>query len=121
MFSKKYLFSIVIASAFIVSTSVNASDDEHSDHGGHHGEMKSSDDRKSHSKCNMMSKIDVDNDGKISLKEFMRHQREMFDKKDTNNDLFIDEDEMAEMKKHKHKHGYGDKRKHKHEDHGHDH
>ncbi len=119
MFSKKYLFPIVIASAFIVSTSVNASDDEHSDHGEHHGEMKSCDGHKSHSKCNMMSKMDVDNDGKISLKEFMHHHRKMFDKKDINNDHFIDEDEMAKMMKHMH--GHVDKREHKQDDHGHDH
>ncbi len=120
MFNKKYLFSIVIASAFIVSTSVNAADGEHSDHDDHHGEMKSNDGHKSHSKCNKTSKMDVDNDGKISLKEFMHHQRKMFDKKDINNDHFIDEDEMAKMIKHKRDHD--DKREHKNDDdHGHDH
>ena len=118
MFSKKYLFSIVIASAFIVSTSVSASDDGHSDHDGHDGEMKSCEGHKSHHKCNMMSKIDVDNDGNISLKEFMSHHRDMFDKADTNNDRLIDEDEMKAMMKHMH----GHKHEHKHDDdHGHDH
>lgn len=119
MFNKKNLFSIVIASAFIASTSVNAAGDEHSDHGEHHGEMKSNDGHKSHSKCNKMSKMDVDNDGKISLKEFMHHHREKFDKKDINNDLFIDEDEMAEMMKHKHSDDH--KHEQKHDDHGQDH
>lgn len=103
MFSKKYLFSIVVASVFAVSTSANATDDEHHEH---HGEKHG---------CSMMSKIDVDNDGNISLKEFMSHHREMFDKADTNNDRLIDEDEMKAMMKHMH----GDK--HKHDDHGHDH
>jgi len=107
MFRKKYLFSIVIASMFAVSTSANATDDEHHEH---HGEMG----HKKHG-CNMMSKIDVDNDGNISLKEFMSHHREMFDKADTNNDRLIDEDEMKAMMKHMHG------GKHKHDDHGHDH
>ena len=115
MFSKKYLFSVVIASMFAVS-SVNASDDEHShDHDGHDGEMKSCDGHKG----KMMSKIDVDSDGNISLKEFMSHHRDMFDKADTNNDRLIDEDEMKAMMKHMHG---GHKHEHKHDDdHGHDH
>ena len=117
MFSKKYLFSIVVASVFAVSTSANATDDEHheeNEHHEHHGKMD-------HQKngCNMMSKMDVDNDGNISLKEFMSHHREMFDKADTNNDRLIDEDEMKAMMKHMH----GHKHEHEHDDddHSHDH
>ncbi len=107
MFSKKYLFSIVIASVFVVSTSANA-DDEHHEHNG----------KKKHG-GNMMSKMDVDNDGNISLKEFMSHHRDMFDKADTNNDRLLDEDEMKAMMKHMHDHH---KHEHKHDDdHGHDH
>ena len=118
MFSKKFLFSVIIASMFAAS-SVNASDDEHSHHyDGHDGEMKSCEGHKSHHKCNMMSKMDADNNGSISLKEFMSHHRDMFDKADTNNDRLIDEDEMKAMMKHMH----GHKHEHKHDDdHGHDH
>lgn len=107
MLSKKYLFSVVVASVFAVSTSANASDDEHHEHhDDKHG-------------CSMMSKIDVDGDGNISLKEFMSHHRDMFDKADTNNDRLIDEDEMKAMMKHMHDHHKHD---HDHDDDdGHDH
>ena len=112
MFRKKYLFSIVIASVFVASTSANAAaGDEHHEHNG----------EKKHG-GNMVSKMDVDNDGNISLKEFMSHHRDMFDKADTNNDRLIDEDEMKAMMKHMHDHH---KHEHKHndedDDHDHDH
>ena len=115
MFSKKNLFLIVIASAFAVSISANAADDEH------HGEMKSCKGHKSGDKCSMMLKMDADNDGNISLKEFMSHHRDMFDKADTNGDRLIDEDEMKAMMKHMHGHGHKHEHKHDDDDNGHDH
>lgn len=114
MSSKKYLFTVILASIFVISfgaTSVSAADDDtdehgehHGNHDGHHDEMKSGDGHKHHGKCNMMSKVDADDDGRISLREFMKHHREMFDKADTNNDRFIDKDEMQTMMKHMHGH-----------------
>ena len=77
-------------------------------HGKHHAD----DDNKHHGKCSMMSNLDTDKDGKISKREFIKHHKAKFDKKDLNNDGFIDKEEMrAMMKKHKHGHGH---------DHGHD-
>ncbi len=83
---------------------------------GHNG-----DSGKDHGKCgNMMSKIDSDEDGKISKKEFLKYHEEKFKKKDLNNDGFIDEDEMQKMmEKHKHKHGYHGKKEMGDKAHGH--
>ena len=91
--------TILLFTATFGATTTIAADD-----GGKH--------HMSHGKCNMMSKVDSDKDGKISKEEFLKHHEAMFDKKDLNNDGFIDEDEMGKMMK-KHMHG--------HEQGGHDH
>ena len=95
-----------------------AESDTHAEHQrGHDGDggMKSGDGSEHHMPhgkcCNMMSKADSDKDGKISKEEFLKHHEAKFEKKDLNNDGFIDKDEMHKMMK-KHMHGHG---------HGHDH
>lgn len=105
--------TILLFTATFGATTTIAADDTHAEHqhgddgdGGKH--------HMSHGKCNMMSKVDSDKDGKISKEEFLKHHEAMFDKKDLNNDGFIDEDEMHKMMK-KHMHGHG------HEQGGHDH
>ena len=83
--------------------------DMHSEHQGGHGGTASGDDSKHHmhhGKCNMMSKADSNKDGKISKEEFLKYHEAKFEKKDLNNDGFIDEDEMHKMMK-KHMHGHG--------------
>lgn len=82
-------------------------------HGGDSG--------KDHGKCgNMMSKIDSDNDGKISKKEFLNYHEKKFEKKDLNNDGFIDKDEMQKMmEKHMHGHDYHGKKEMGDKAHGH--
>lgn len=90
--------------AYADKTEANG-DSPHGSHGaeGHEG-MKS--DKKGH-KHSKMSGVDLDGDGKISKEEFFKHHEAMFEKKDLNNDGFIDEDEMREMMKKKHGHGHG--------------
>lgn len=77
--------------------------------------------KEDHGKCgNMMSKIDSDEDGKISKEEFIKYHEEKFKKKDLNNDGFIDEDEMQKMmEKYKHKHDYHGKKEMGDKVHGH--
>lgn len=79
-------------------------DSPHGSHGAHesHQDMKADKKRRAHPG---MSSVDLDGDGKISKEEFFKHHETMFDKKDLNNDGYIDEDEMQKMMK-KHGHGY---------------
>jgi hypothetical protein len=81
-----------------------ADDSPHGSHGAHesHEDMKADKKRRAHPG---MSSVDLDGDGKISKEEFFKHHETMFDKKDLNNDGYIDEDEMQKMMK-KHGHGY---------------
>lgn len=79
-----------------------------------------------------MAEMDTDGDGKISRREFMKHQGQVFDKHDLDDDRFLDADEIhwmiedmhAQMDKgehdhehhHEHGEGNGDKHEHGHED-----
>lgn len=81
-------------------------DSPHGSHGGYEGHEDMKSDKKGH-KHSGMSGVDLDGDGKISKDEFFKHQETMFDKKDLNNDGFIDEDEMHNMMKKKHGHSHG--------------
>ena len=66
----------------------------------------------------MISKMDTNEDGKISRTEFMRHHGEMFDKHDHNDDKQLDKDELHHMMEQMH----GDKHDHNGDNgHGHDH
>ena len=100
------LFTATFGASTAIATGDTHAEHQHDGDGGKHD--------MSHGKCNMMSKVDSDNDGKISKEEFLKHHEAMFDKKDSNNDGFIDEDEMHKMMK-KHMHGHG------HDHGGHDH
>jgi EF hand domain-containing protein len=102
MLHKRKLITIAIGTAFLMSfgaAPVLAHECKHCEH--------------------MMSKMDADEDGKISRTEYMRHHGEMFDKHDSNGDRFLDADElhskMEHMHGHKHDHGDDD------HDHGHGH
>ena len=95
---------LLFTATFGVTTTI-AADDTHAEHQhGHDGDGGKH--HMPHGKCNMMSKADSDKDGKISKEEFLKHHEAKFEKKDLNNDGFIDEDEMHKMMK-KHMHGHG--------------
>jgi len=95
--------TILLFTATFGATTTIAADNTHAEHQhGHDGGKH----HMSHGKCNMMSKADSDKDGKISKEEFLKHHEAKFDKKDLNNDGFIDEDEMHKMME-KHMHGHG--------------
>lgn len=100
---------LFFTAAFGASTTIAADDTHKGDSGKHH---------MSHGKCNMMSKVDSNKDGKISKEEFLKYQEAKFEKKDLNKDGFIDKDEMDKMMK-KHMHGHDQKNEMDDKTHGH--
>lgn len=105
------LFLTVSATTALASST--AKSDEHRHHSTQHTDKKSTD-RHDHHQCDhSMSSVDSDKDGKISREEFIKHHEQMFDKKDTNKDGFLDESELHHMMDHmhKHKHDHGDSHK----------
>lgn len=98
---------LFFTAAFGASTTI-AADDTHAEH-QHDNKGDSGKHHMSHGKCNMMSKVDSNKDGKISKEEFLKYQEAKFEKKDLNKDGFIDKDEMDKMMK-KHMHGHGHKK-----------
>ena len=147
MSSKKKIISVIAASCFVATfgaasvvtaasispVAMSSSNEniilayskkdtaENDEHHGDHEKMKSDDKgHKYHGKCNKMSKMDTNEDGKISRREFMKHKGAMFDKHDTNGDGFLEKDERRSMMKMHHGHKHGDKHGHGHGDkHGH--
>lgn len=113
MLHQRKLISIAIGTVFLLTfgaASVSAADktDESEQH-TNHGDMPSND-HHGHQCKNMMPKVDMDKDGKISRREFMSHHGAMFDKKDTNKDGFLDESEMGGMMDHMHEHKHDQKK-----------
>ncbi len=107
---QRKLIAIAVGSAFLISLGTApalAHECKHCDH--------------------MISKMDTDEDGKISRTEFMRHHGQMFDKHDSNGDRFLDAGELHDKmeKMHGHKHGGDGGHDHGHghddDDHGHGH
>lgn len=90
-----------------------AKSDEHRHHSAPHADKKSAD-RHGHHQCDhSMSSVDSNKDGKISREEFIKHHEQMFDKKDTNKDGFLDESELHHMMDHMHKHKHDHDSSHK--------
>ncbi len=113
MLHKRNLIAIAAGTVFLVAFSATsvfaadtAKDSGHQHQSGQaadHGDTKSGD-HHGHQCQHMMSSVDLNNDGKISKEEFIKHHEAKFDKKDSNKDGFLDETEMHSMMNHMHKH-----------------
>ncbi|TXI20918.1 MAG: calcium-binding protein [Nitrosomonas sp.] len=130
MLSTKILAAIAAGTVFILTLNATivfatgtAKAGEHQ-HQSSQGESHSHSDGKSgghdhhsgHQCEHMMSSVDQNKDGKISKQEFLNHHEAKFDKKDTNNDGFLDETEMGRMMCHMQKHDHQKDHEHAHGD-----